>query len=279
MTRAVIVVAITLHGTAMPTRILTSLTASLFIIGLSVAVLVMPPAASAQDLAAPPVPGRVILDNSLTQPGLIETPTCPVGLAGGEATPEGYLIRLRGRCATEDHGARGISVDSTLPGLTVPDGEIRFDFKILSGQERVALAVGARIQPRWLPAGYGFYLYPSDRLAQFARVESGTARLVAPNTRLRAALRLADWNSVAMRMRGSQFWLLVNEEVILSAQDEVFERGTVRLVVARAGDPSDDAEVAVLLRNLTVSAVEGAPEDRAPMYAPPGPVPAQIPEA
>ena len=46
-------------------------------------------------------------------------------------------------------------------------------------------------------------------------------------------------------------------------------RGAVALVVERLGDEdaqNDEQEVAVVFRNLRISAVEGAPEDRRPTY-------------
>lgn len=76
------------------------------------------------------------------------------------------------------------------------------------------------------------------------------------------------WNSLAIRAQGPSVWLLLNDEVIAASTDWTFSSGAVSLVMGREGDPNDDQEVAILLRNLRVSALaEGGPS-RVPVYSP-----------
>jgi hypothetical protein len=60
----------------------------------------------------------------------------------------------------------------------------------------------------------------------------------------------------------------LNDQTVLSVEDTAYQSGGVWMGLTKLDDPNDEAEVAVVYRNLTVSAIEGAPDDRATTYQP-----------
>jgi hypothetical protein len=62
---------------------------------------------------------------------------------------------------------------------------------------------------------------------------------------------------------------LLTTSFISQAGSGAYQSGTVWIGLSRLDDPNDDAEIAAVYRNFTVSAIEGAAEDRAPTYQPP----------
>jgi hypothetical protein len=62
-----------------------------------------------------------------------------------------------------------------------------------------------------------------------------------------------DWNEYAVRLDGPNIWVLLNGTPILSASDTVVDRGWVAFGVKRLGSADDNAESAVVFRDLRVS--------------------------
>jgi hypothetical protein len=50
-------------------------------------------------------------------------------------------------------------------------------------------------------------------------------------------------------------WVLPNDEPILAATDSSYRSGSVFIGLRRLGDPNDNQESAVVVRNLRVSAL------------------------
>jgi hypothetical protein len=211
----------------------------------------------------PPTVGRRVVEDALSARGIIPTGTCNTGRGRGEVVGEGFLLSVSGRCT---EAATTAFVAPTLSGLTVPDGEIRFEVKVVNGFERASLTIGARrsIDPS---GAYGFNVRPATGTAGIVKTEAGQPiKILAQRADIGQLFLRDDWNVMAIRMHGSSLWLFLNDRPLLTVEDGAYQAGAVVLELARLGDPNDDAEVAVVYRNLSVSAIEGAPDDRAPSY-------------
>ncbi|MCC7106188.1 MAG: hypothetical protein IT307_13685, partial [Chloroflexi bacterium] len=89
----------------------------------------------------PPGLGSVVLEDVLTSPGTFTPFRCPTGLGERSFTSDGYLLSVSGRCQSVDSAA---GVIGSAPGLQVPDGDLRFEFRASGAVERVL--VGARVR-------------------------------------------------------------------------------------------------------------------------------------
>ena len=69
---------------------------------------------------------------------------------------------------------------------------------------------------------------------------------------------LAAWNRLAIRVRGSEVWLLLNDEPLLYTAAAAVDQGLVQLYVIREGDLDDNVETSVVFRNLAMSALAGS---------------------
>ena len=228
-----------------------------------------PPSASNQrprPAGDQPAVGRVIHEESLTEQGIIPSGTCPTGKGRGEVVGEGFLIALRGKCNDTDSG---VSAGPILRGLNVPDGEVRFEFKVVGGFERSSVALFMRRTGE--PFGtYGFFIAPGRGAAALSKYAGGReSNLLAQRSGLADLLRRDDWNVMSVRVMGSSLWLVLNDQPVLSAEDGDHQGREVGLTVGRLGNVDDEDEVAVVFRNFRLSAIEGAPDDRAPSYVRP----------
>ena len=228
-----------------------------------------PPSASNQrprPTGDPPAVGRVIHEESLTEQGVIPSGTCRTGKGRGEVVGEGFLIAVRGRCTDADSGA---SAGPILRGLNVPDGEVRFEFKVVGGFERSSVALFIRRTGE--PFGtYGFFIAPGRGAAALSKYAGGReSTLLTQRSGLGDLLRRDDWNVMSVRVVGSSLWLVVNDQPVLSAEDGDHQGREVGLTVGRLGNVDDDEEVAIVFRNFRLTAIEGAPDDRAPSYVRP----------
>jgi hypothetical protein len=73
---------------------------------------------------------------------------------------------------------------------------------------------------------------------------------------------------VALRAQGQNFWLLVNDQPVLAASEPAFDRGSVSFYLSRQGSLDDNAETAVALRNLQVTALAEGDPGLTPNYQP-----------
>lgn len=234
------------------------------------------PAVLADD-PPPPAVGATILEDPLLASAAIPPATCPTGRAGWEYDEEGLRLRASGPCAPSFPVAGG---GPTVRGLDFIDGEVRLEVKVVSGLERVRFNINTRQQP--FPPGPPSLdnLAGSDSIATEPGLGQALIGRVGRPEGFRtrsdlAGLLSADgWNTVAIRVQGPDFWLVVNDEPVLFTSDGSLERGTVAFSVLRLSegrgriedDPNDTTEVAVVVRNLRVSALADGDPARAPTY-------------
>lgn len=232
-----------------------------------------PPApAPRDDASTPPELGTVVFADGLTGPGLVHAFGCPTQRSSRGFVAEGFLMSITGKCF-ETQSLPNVS--QVLHGLSVPDGELRLDVRFASGPDRVRLRLGVRTQPDPSNSvGYAVQFEPGGGAARFIKTvgpASGLTSVLAERTDLAGLLVPDGWNSLAVRSRGSSFWVLLNDQPILSATDATFDTGRAMVALVRLGDPNDTQEAAAVLRNLRASALASGEAVRAPTYTQPGP--------
>jgi hypothetical protein len=147
----------------------------------------------------------------------------------------------------------------SLNRLVFPDGEARLEFKVVSGHDRGGFILSVREGPPG--TGYAAAIAPA----------LGVAALLGGNTQLGARNDLAeimsrdDWNSIAIRARGPDLWLLVNDQLVGQASDPRFDSGRLSFALRRLGDPNDEPETAAVIRNLRISRLADGDPARAPV--------------
>jgi hypothetical protein len=210
--------------------------------------------ALAQDVPEPPELGEVLFHASLTGPEVFAPGRCPTGAAYGENVAEGYKITVLGKCVSEAEAA-----NAPVSGreITVWDGDVALDFRVEVGAARAGINLYARIhEGRYLAA----YLSLATGRAELFRRENGVNTVVASRGDL-ADLDPSGWNRLALRFRGGQLWLLVNDTPMLYASDVLDQTGGIGIAVVREGNVGDTDEVAVVFKDLTVTGFAEAPAD------------------
>jgi hypothetical protein len=213
----------------------------------------------------PPAPqvGATVLEDALTTPGLLQPSTCPTGRGGGAFVGEGYLMKVVGLCydgsSTAGFGVR-------FEGLAFSDGEARLEMKPVSAVERVRFSLEVRGQPSGGNWYYGA-IEPSTGGAQILKLTNNQGAALDQRFDLATVLSPNDWNTLAIRARGPELWLLVNDRPVLhTTTDGAFDVGGVSLTLRRLGDLNDVQEVAAVVRNLRVSALADGESGRVPTY-------------
>lgn len=225
------------------------------VLGLTLLGLGLPIRATAAQQGSLPEVGDVLLDDPLTAPGALRAGGCPSRRNVGQFVGEGFRLSVTGRC---EESSRTASVSpGNIRGLDVGDGEVWVEVRAVAGQDRVSFFLGMRAQGD--PFGsYEAVLQPASGRAALLRVDSEGVIILAQRTTDLDPLRAAgDWNSLAIRARGANLWVLLNDEPILSAVDSTHAAGSAYMGLSRIGSPDDDAESAVISRNLRVSALAG----------------------
>jgi hypothetical protein len=134
--------------------------------------------------------------------------------------------------------------------------------------------VGFRVQPDPSNAvGYAIRIEPQAGSAELIVQPSPREEtLLARRTDL-SELGTVEWNTLAIRARGSGHWVLLNDRVLFAATDSTFTSGGATIIVIRLGDLDDPSETAVLIRNMRVS--ELAQESVQPIEEAPPPISAR----
>lgn len=220
------------------------------------------PGAPPADLGPPPEVGSVIFEDPLTSTGVATAFDCPTGRGSHRFVDQGHRLSVRGKC-TET--ATGAGVGFRLDGVSLPDGEIKLELKVDAGRDRAGFALAFRAPPGQ-QGGYVVTLIPALRGVTMSKVTSEGRSRVATRMTLPEMLAPGRWAILALRVRGPDFWLLADEDVILSGSDPTYDAGTASFALVRGGSPEDDEEVAVVVRNLRVSALAGSDQARAPSY-------------
>jgi hypothetical protein len=197
--------------------------------------------------------GATIIEDPLMAPGVLTASTpCPTGAGIGEFVGEGYILKVSGRCAPNASGPGILSPRLQTPAFT--DGEIAVEFKVVNGVSRADLWLAFRESSA---GGYQLSLVPAAGSLSLALIRGTTANVLAFQRALTSEIRPEDWNSLAIRARGSRFWVLINDQVIFEAEDagNTFESGSIRFMLTRLGSVNDREETAVVFRNFRVSSL------------------------
>lgn len=238
-------------------------TARVLTIGLLLApaLLVGPGAASAaaaslaQDIPEPPAVDAMLLQSSLTGPDIFDARTCPTGLASGSYVGEGFKLSVKGRCVPD---APAANLPLPAPHTAVLDHDVAVDFKAVAGVDRAGLNLYARVRDSanlitaYINIGVG--------KIELIRRDGAVNRTVSGRTDLADLIDRSDWNRVALRLRGKEVWVLLNDDPVLYAGDMSDQPGGIGIGLVREGNPNDTAEVAVVFRDLAISSLADSAE-------------------
>ena len=222
--------------------------------------------ALAQD--APPDVGPVVLEHSLTEPGLLRAFTSPTGRCSGQFANDGYTLTTSGGCQAPNQVA---VTNLNIRGLTMADGEVRVDVRPLNKMYRTMFQLWVRFQGDSDGQRYYVAVNPVNATAQLTLRSNGKDTVLNERNDLAGVYAPDDWNTIGLRAQGSTLWVLINDQPILSASDPTFDSGGVLLLLSRVGppNPSDTEEASVAIRNLRVAALISGDQTRAPVYTPP----------
>jgi len=143
----------------------------------SVTAMAVPP-----ELTAAPNAGAPIYAGPFTGPGLAATFRCPTGRNSAEIVGEGYMHKVSGRCQEGQNFSNAGS--GALKALQMGDGELRFEYKAVTGRDRLQFQARLRLQDQ-----------PSNSVGYVIAVQPGRGsvelrRQPAPNEGLRST---GDW--------------------------------------------------------------------------------------
>jgi hypothetical protein len=225
---------------------------------------------SVQAMPDPPAPGDVLFQSALTDAEVFEPGACPTGKAFGGNVGEGFKLTVRGKCVSEATAA-----NLPVPGrnITIWDGDVALDFKLDAGAERAGINLYSRIQGGQYMAAY---VSLATGRAELFRRENGANTVVASRDDL-GTLDPANWNRLALRLRGGEVWLLLNDEAMLYTNDVLDQTGGIGIALVREGNVDDTDEVAVVFRDLTVTTLVAPPGDGEPASEEPEAEPAPAP--
>lgn len=216
------------------------------------------PAGALRLPGGPPPVGDALLEDGLTAPGPIPGGvSCPGTRNVAEFVGEGYIIKIGGKCRPEN--SQAAMVLPAIPGLNVPDGEIRFEAKVATGGDRTTIWAMFRDQAG-TPQHYLLAAIPeAGRIGVLKEgFDQPSVSLVTRND-LARKLAGGGWHEYAIRLQGPNFWVLVDGDLVLSVSDDALDRGGLRFGVRRLGNADDDVEAGAVLRNLRVSRLSETP--------------------
>lgn len=196
-----------------------------------------------------PQPSSLIVQDPLTHDGIVSLPTCPQAPDGARFSPIGLRMQLHRRC---DEGA-GVVLRAGVRQLEFGDGEIRVEGRASEWSERLSLVVYFRTHGG--ATGYFADVQPIHGIVRLGKWADGRHLTFAQRANLLDLVGPYDWIRIAVRVRGPSIWLLVNDEVVLSASDNSFESGNVLIGITRRGNLEDDHRVSGEFRNLSVSSL------------------------
>ena len=82
--------------------------------------------------------GTVVLDDPLTQAGVVRASVCPTMHGARRFVEDGFLLQVNGKCTDTTTAA---TVGHVIQGLTI-DGELRFDLRVVGSIDRSASTSG-----------------------------------------------------------------------------------------------------------------------------------------
>jgi len=200
----------------------------------------------------------VTYENPLKDERVFKAGRCFGGQAFSQYVGEGFELRVMGRCnlLLEE---TWITVQAN--GVMVGDGEVAIDFKVVDGVSRARVGLYVRSVNGQL---IGAQVQPSKGEASLFRLLESKDTELGSRYDLWSVLKPNDWNKLALRVSGYDTWLLVNDEPVIYSKDVHADAGRVVVELVREGNVDDEDESAVVFRNLTLTAIDGAEPDRAP---------------
>lgn len=212
------------------------------------------PAASGTS-ALPPL-GAPVYENALKDEKVFKAGYCFGRKAFTHYVGEGFKMRVMGPCHLLLDEA-WITVEAN--GVTIGDGEVALDFKMVDGAERAKVGLYVRGHQERL---IGAHVHPTRGEVSLFTLAGGTQTDLG--YRNNVVMPPYEWNRLALRVSGYDTWLLVNDEPLLHTREVHADAGKVIIELIREGDVEDEAESAVVFRDLTLSPLEGGGPDRAP---------------
>ena len=204
----------------------------------------------------PPSLGAVTYENPLKDEKVFKAGYCFGRKAFSQYVGEGFKLRVMGPCFILLDEA-WITVQAN--GVNVGDGEVALDFKVVDGAERATVGLYVRnVNERLI----GAHVAPQRGEASLFTLIGGQQTDLGYRNHL--VIPPYEWNRLALRVSGHDVWLLVNDEPVLHSHEVYADAGKIVIEVVRSGDPEDEAETAVVFRNLTLTALEGGEPGRAP---------------
>jgi hypothetical protein len=226
-----------------------------------------PAIAQSTDATGSPLPlGPLVVQDALTSPGLVAAFHCSSGRGLREFSDEGLVTRLRGRCGTAETGSVGLS--TAFVGLTVPDGEIRVESRTLAGADRVSIRVSFRVQVSDNSvSGYRVHIDPSLDAVSIVKQTPESVVTIARRTGIGSQFGSGQWGAISVRFAGPLIWLFLDDALVLSVADDSFATGEAGISAVRLGNQDDDAEIAIVTRNVRVSGLANGDAARLPKTA------------
>src|SRR5829696_7205608 len=196
-----------------------------------------------QEIPEAPAQAETTFQSALTGPDVFEARTCPTGFASGQYVSEGLRLSVRGRCVQD---APAANLPLPAPRISMYDNDVSVGFKVVAGANRAGLNLYARVRDSAnLMAAY---LNVGGNKVELIRRDSGVNRTLTGRVDLKELIDPTDWNWLALRVRGREVWLLLNDEPVLYSGDALDQVGGIGLGVAREGSLTDTSEVAVVFR-------------------------------
>jgi hypothetical protein len=208
------------------------------------------------------VTGGVFAD-PLMQDSVFAAGACQTGVSGGKYAGGGFALIVGGPCV---EGATTAEVAVPARGIALWDGDIAFDFRMAVLGERAKFALYVRSNNGKLIV---LRMHPGLQGMTLAKREDDVEATLASRDDLDVHPDPDVWNRLAVRMRGSEAWVLINDEAVLYASDVLDQAGNVGLQLVRDGNLDDDDEVGVVFRDLTLSTVADSDPARAPTHRAP----------
>jgi hypothetical protein len=200
--------------------------------------------------------GAVTYQNALTDETVFKAGYCFGRKAFSHYVGEGFKLRVMGPCFLLLDEA-WITVQAN--GVAVGDGEVAIDFKVVDGAERATVGLYVRNVNEQLIGGH---VHPARGEASLFTLAGGQQTDLGYRNNL--VVPPYEWNRLALRVSGHDVWLLVNDEPVLYSREVHADAGKIVIEVVRGGDSEDEAETAVVFRDLTLTALEGGEPGRAP---------------
>lgn len=235
-----------------------------------------PTHALAQQDPPPPPLGAVILDDPMTPAGVFHPVTCPTGLTAGDFVPDGYRLLVTGPCTP---GSSSASTSWTTQDVIIPDGDLQFEFRMVSGIERASVQAYIRVgDGRW----YRLAWEPAGGSATLLKLSGGQLALVTRRTDLARTTTSDAPHTIGIRAQGSRLWAILDGQPVLVANDDTISIGGISLGLERTGSADDRQETSLIAQHLRVTALAGSAQDRVPTVrgaAPSPPASAPSPSA